>query len=85
MEFETRQQMDHFFGRLAISIRSDIDVQFSGQEVIATTWIPTSEEKISAAVIVAERTALPMDVLSTVCVWTDGSRDDHGNVGAAVA
>jgi hypothetical protein len=33
----------------------------------------------------AEQTALSTDEPEMRCIWTDGSRDDLGNVGAAVA
>jgi ribonuclease HI len=58
--------------------------------MVESTRIPTSTQKITAPVIIeplqqAEQTALSMSESRTKCIWTDGSRDDLGNVGAAVA
>jgi ribonuclease HI len=78
------------FGRLSKCCRQDIQPQLSGQDMVESTYIPTSTERIAAPVIIesrqqAEHTALSMSKARTKCIWTDGSRDDLGNVGAAVA
>jgi hypothetical protein len=58
--------------------------------VVEATVIPISMERIPAPVLIesrekAEQTALSMDEREMRCIWSDGSWDDHGNVGAAVA
>jgi hypothetical protein len=50
--------------------------------------IPTSTARIAVPVLIesrekAEQTALSTDEPEMGCIWTDGSRDDLGNVGAA--
>jgi ribonuclease HI len=77
------------FGRLSQSTKTDLQYQFSGQEVIETTRIPASVESITASVIIeprerAENTAMSVTEPNTRCIWTDGSRDQNGNVGAAI-
>jgi hypothetical protein len=52
--------------------------------------VPTSTERIAVPVLInsrekAEQTALSTNEPDIRCIWTDGSRDDLGNVGAAVA
>jgi ribonuclease HI len=58
--------------------------------VVDTTFIPTSTERIAEPVLIesrkkAEQTAASTNEPEIRCIWTDGSRDDLGNVGAAVA
>jgi hypothetical protein len=58
--------------------------------VVETTFIPISLERIAVPVLIesrekAEQTALSTKEPQIRCSWTDGSRDDLGNVGAAVA
>jgi hypothetical protein len=77
------------FGRLSKCCRQDIQPQFSGQDMVESTYIPASTERIAAPVIIesrqqAEHTELSMSPARTKCLWTDGSHDDLGNVGAAV-
>jgi ribonuclease HI len=77
------------FGRLSRSAKTDLQHQFSGLEVIETTRIPPSIESIAASVIIesreaAENTAVSLTEPNTRCLWTDGSRDQDGNVGAAI-
>jgi hypothetical protein len=78
------------FTKLSRCATQDIQPQFSGQDVVETTFIPTSTERIAVPVLIesrekAEQTALSTDEPEMRCIWTDGSRDDLGNVGAAVA
>jgi hypothetical protein len=68
----------------------DIHPQFSGQDIVETTFIPICTERIAVPVLIesrekAEQTALSTEEPQIRCIWTDGSRDDLGNVGAAVA
>jgi hypothetical protein len=68
----------------------DIHPQFSGQDIVETTFIPICTERISVPVLIesrekAEQTALSTKEPQIGCIWTDGSRDDLGNVGAVVA
>jgi hypothetical protein len=67
----------------------DIHPQFSGQDMVETTFIPTSTKGIEVSVLIesckkAEQTALSTTEPKIGCIWTDRSRDDLGNVGAAV-
>jgi ribonuclease HI len=78
------------FAKLSRCATQDIHPQFSGQDVVETTFIPTSTERIAVPVLIesrekAEQTALSTNEPEIRCIWTDGSRDDLGNVGAAVA
>jgi ribonuclease HI len=55
-----------------------------------STCIPTSTDRIAVPVIIESRqqaghAGLSMSKAWIKCLWTDGSRDDLGNVGAAVA
>jgi hypothetical protein len=77
------------FGRLSRSAKTDLQHQFSRQEVIEATRIPPSIESITASVIIesreaAENTAVSMTEHNTRCLWTDGSRDQHGHISAAI-
>jgi hypothetical protein len=54
--------------------------------MVETTFIPTSTERITVPVLIeslekAEQTALPTKEPKIRCIWTDGSRDELGNVG----
>jgi hypothetical protein len=58
--------------------------------MVESTCTPTSTQRIAAPVIIesrqqVEHTALSMSKALKKCVWTDGSHDDLGNVGAAAA
>jgi hypothetical protein len=58
--------------------------------MVETTFIPTSTERIAVPVLIespekAEQTALSTKEPEMRCIWTDGSWDDLGNVGAAVS
>jgi ribonuclease HI len=60
------------------------------QDVVETTFIPTSTERIAVPVVIesrekAEQTALSTNEPEIRGIWTDASCDDLGNVGAAVA
>jgi hypothetical protein len=68
----------------------DINPQFSGQDVVKTTFIPTATQRIAVPILTESRTKAEQTALSTKepelsCIWTDGSRDDLANVGAAIA
>jgi hypothetical protein len=78
------------FAKLSRCATHDIHPHFSGQDVVETTFIPTSSERIAVPVLIesrekAEQTALSTKEPEIRCIWTDRSRDDLGNVGAAVA
>jgi hypothetical protein len=65
-------------------------LQKARQDVVDTTFIPTSTERIAVPVLIESREKAEQTVLSTKepeirCIRTDGSRDDLGNVGAVVA
>jgi hypothetical protein len=68
----------------------DIHPQFSGQDMVEMTFIPICTERIAVPVLIESREKPEQIALSTKesqirCIWTDGSRDDLGNVGAAIA
>jgi hypothetical protein len=78
------------FTKLSRWATQDIPPQFSGQDVVETTFIRTSRERIAVPVFIesrkkAEQTALSINDREMRCIWTDGCRDDLGYVGAAVA
>jgi ribonuclease HI len=69
---------------------NNIHPEFSGQDIVETTFMPISTELIAVPVLIesrekAEQTALSTKEPEIRCIWTDGSRDVLGNVGAAVA
>jgi ribonuclease HI len=66
----------------------DIRPQFSGQDIVETTFIPIYPERILVPVLIESREKPEQTAFSTKepqirCIWTEGSRDDLGNVGAA--
>jgi hypothetical protein len=76
------------FGNLSKTAKDGVDICHSGQDVIEYTWIPACIERIAVPLIIesrdkAERSAAIIEEESTRCIWTDGSRDELGNVGAA--
>jgi hypothetical protein len=78
------------FAKLSRCATQDIHPQFSEQDVVERTFIPISTERIAVPVIIesrekAEQTASSTKEPEIRCIWTDGSRDDHVNVGAALA
>jgi ribonuclease HI len=76
------------FGNLSKTAKDGVDICHSGQDVIEYTWMPACIERIAVPLIIesrdkAERSAATIEEESTRCIWTDGSRDELGNVGAA--
>jgi ribonuclease HI len=76
------------FGNLSKTAKDGVDICHSGQDVIEYTWMPACIERIDVPLIIesrdkAERSAATSEEESTRCIWTDGSRDELGSVGAA--
>jgi hypothetical protein len=65
-----------------------VELRLLGQQLVERTWIPTYNQMLSVPVIIesreqAEQTAIELEGHPGRCIWTDASRDDQGNVGAA--
>jgi hypothetical protein len=76
------------FGNLSKTAKDGVDICHSGQDIIEYTWMPACIEWIAVPLIIgsrdkAERSAATIEEESTRCIWTDGSQDELGNVGAA--
>jgi hypothetical protein len=79
---------ESIFGKLSNTGKDGVDISHSGQDVIGYTWTPACIERLAVPLIIesrdkAERSATTIEEESTRCIWTDGSRDEEEDVGAA--